>query len=35
MDVANIWYLGMAEIMNATIARKPEPPSTDRPGGAP
>jgi hypothetical protein len=32
MDVANIWYLGMAEIMNATIARKPDTNATGRPG---
>jgi magnesium transporter len=32
MDVANIVYLGMAEVMNATIARKPGPPSKNGPG---
>jgi Mg/Co/Ni transporter MgtE len=35
MDVANIWYLGMAEIMNATIARKPDTNATGRPGETP
>jgi len=34
MDVANIVYLGMAEVMNATIARKPGQPSGSGSGGA-
>ncbi len=35
MDVANIWYLGMTEIMNAAIARKPVSTTPDRPRDTP